>query len=30
LNYTFTDYENAVIAALAPLTYLKTCQGYSG
>lgn len=29
-NYSFEDYENAILAALAPLTYLKTLAGYAG
>jgi hypothetical protein len=34
MNYTFGDYETAVLAALSPLKeppgYLKTLQGYAG
>lgn len=31
MNYTFADYENAILSALAPLgSYLKTLKGYSG
>lgn len=30
MNYTLSDYESAVLAALSGLTYLKTLRGYAG